>query len=386
MLQQHINHNQDVKHLIDEGYEVEINDRHLYVHHIPYLKSTKEVAYATLFCPFNVQGWKISPVSHTMYYKGDTPCDTEGNPLTKIFNSENIKIGDDLIADRMFSSKPSDRNYRDFYEKFTTYISIISNEARALYPEVTAKTFVPIKLTEFDSVFQYLDTNSSRANIDFLNKKFYDQKIAIIGLGRTGSYILDFVTKTPTKEIHLYDGDTFSTHNAFRSPGAASADILNERPSKVEYLAGIYSNMHKMIVSHSEFVGEPNLQDFLGYDFVFVCIDSNRARMKICSFLIEHNIKFIDVGLGVNLVDDKLSGTVRVSYPSNHDISVLENHCGKGNMDDDLYVSNIQIAELNALNAALAVMKWKEELGYYCNAKNYHTSIYSQTLNKIVYE
>ena len=55
-------------------------------------------------------------------------------------------------------------------------------------------------------------------------------------------------------------------------------------------------------------------------------------------------------------------------------------------MDDDLYVSNIQIAELNALNAALAVMKWKGELGYYCNAKNYHTSIYSLTLNKIVYE
>jgi uba/thif-type NAD/fad binding fold protein len=386
MLQQHINHNKDLKRLIDDGYEVEINDRRIYLHSIPYLKSNKEVAYATLFCPFNIQGFKISPMDHTMYYLGDTPCDKEGNPLVKIFNSENIKLGDDLVANRMFSSKPLNRGYKDFYEKFTTYIAIISNEARALYPEVTAKTCVPIKLTEIDSVFQYLDTNSSRANIDFLNKKFYDQRIAIIGLGGTGSYILDFVAKTPTKEIHLYDGDTFSTHNAFRSPGAASTDILDKRPSKVDYLRGIYSNMHKMIIPHNEFVEESNFQNLLSYDFVFVCIDNNRSRMIICSFLMEHNIKFLDVGLGVNLVNDQLSGSVRVSYPINNDIVVLENHCGKGNIDDDLYISNIQIAELNALNAALAIIKWKGELGYYSNTNNYHTSIYSLAMNKIIYE
>ena len=197
---------------------------------------------------------------------------------------------------------------------------------------------------------------------------------------------MDFVAKTPTKEIHLYDGDTFSTHNAFRSPGAASTDILDKRPSKVDYLRGIYSNMHKMIIPHNEFVEESNFQNLLSYDFVFVCIDNNRSRMIICSFLMEHNIKFLDVGLGVNLVNDQLSGSVRVSYPINNDIVVLENHCGKGNIDDDLYISNIQIAELNALNAALAIIKWKGELGYYSNTNNYHTSIYSLAMNKIIYE
>ena len=58
------------------------------------------------------------------------------------------------------------------------------------------------------------------------------KKIIILGLGGTGSYILDLVAKTPVKEIHLYDGDTFYQHNAFRSPGAPSSDELRARQTE----------------------------------------------------------------------------------------------------------------------------------------------------------
>jgi hypothetical protein len=37
------------------------------------------------------------------------------------------------------------------------------------------------------------------------------------GLGGTGSYILDLVSKTPVNEILLFDSDDFLQHNAFRS-------------------------------------------------------------------------------------------------------------------------------------------------------------------------
>lgn len=39
-----------------------------------------------------------------------------------------------------------------------------------------------------ENIFQYPDSNSSRAKIEYLNRKFLNQKIAIIGLGGTGSY------------------------------------------------------------------------------------------------------------------------------------------------------------------------------------------------------
>jgi tRNA A37 threonylcarbamoyladenosine dehydratase len=51
--------------------------------------------------------------------------------------------------------------------------------------------------------------------------------------GGTGSYVLDFVAKTPVKEIHLFDGDIFDQHNAFRAPGAPSGEELEQRLKKV---------------------------------------------------------------------------------------------------------------------------------------------------------
>ena len=43
--------------------------------------------------------------------------------------------------------------------------------------------------------------------------------MAVIGLGGTGAYVLDFFVKTPVREIRAFDLDAFHVHNAFRSPG-----------------------------------------------------------------------------------------------------------------------------------------------------------------------
>ena len=81
------------------------------------------------------------------------------------------------------------------------------------------------------------------------------KKIAIIGLGGTGSYVLDLVAKTPVKEIHLFDGDTFLQHNAFRSPGAPSGEELRAKLPKVTYLKNAYGKMHTGIVAHPVYRG-----------------------------------------------------------------------------------------------------------------------------------
>ena len=63
------------------------------------------------------------------------------------------------------------------------------------------------------------DTLTSRSEIGELSSKLEQEKIAIIGLGGTGAYLLDFLVKTPVKEIRAFDGDWYHVHNAFRSPG-----------------------------------------------------------------------------------------------------------------------------------------------------------------------
>ena len=55
-------------------------------------------------------------------------------------------------------------------------------------------------------------------------------------------------------------------------------------------------------------------------------------------------------------------------------------------IEDDAYSSNIQIAELNALNAALAVIKWKKHLGFYLDQMEKLEDVYSLDCGGIVHE
>jgi hypothetical protein len=54
--------------------------------------------------------------------------------------------------------------------------------------------------------------------------------------------------------------------------------------------------------------------------------------------------------------------------------------------DDDEYSSNIQIAELNSLNAANAVIKWKKHLGFYHDHVLENNSVYTINANMLTDE
>lgn len=238
------------------------------------------------------------------------------------------------------------------------------------------------------SIFKYTDTNSSRANIEYLNRKFAEQRVAIIGMGGTGSYILDLVSKTPVKEIHIYDGDNFELHNAFRAPGAIDGIRLDDpNPlKKVDYYFEIYSLMHGGIIRHCSYVTSENLSDFAEFDFVFVSVDNNKTRSMIISGLLDLGVSVIDTGLGVNNLGDKLVGTVRVTVSTSAKNDHLSVRIGSHELDQNEYATNIQIADLNCINAALAVIKWKKLCGFYQDLKEEHNLLYFINTNKLMNE
>ena len=155
-----------------------------------------------------------------MGFMGEQPCNKDGSVITAIQHSgSHQQLFDGIVINHTFSNKPPN-GYVNYYHKVTRYAEIISAPAQSMDGRVTARTFKVIECSEDESVFHYTDSNSSRANINQLNAKFKGQRIAIIGLGGTGSYILDLVAKIPIDEILLFDGDVFLQHNAFRAPGA----------------------------------------------------------------------------------------------------------------------------------------------------------------------
>ncbi|MCW3161306.1 ThiF family adenylyltransferase [Chryseobacterium oryctis] len=387
MLQELINHSPDIHQLMNEGFSLEFKGGYLLIHHIPYVNTLREVKYGTLVSSLTLNGFTtVRPDNHVIQFIGDQPCDIKGIRINAIFHTDTSQdLGNGIVINRAFSNKPPE-GYENYYEKFKRYAEIISAPAKSLNDSVTEVPCFPHRNLSENNVFQYVDTNSSRANIGFVNEKLSHLKVGIVGLGGTGAYILDFVAKTGVSEIHLIDNDVFSTHNAFRSPGAASFEELCSEISKVEYYKEKYSNMHRNIRSSKTFLNEENLEILSTLDFVFLCIDRNSARKNIAEYLCANGIAFIDVGLGADLVLDKITAMIRVSsFPVDF----------KGNLNkflpfdettDNAYNSNIQIAELNALNAGLAVIKWKKMYGFYQDLINENHSIYCLNSNQLTDE
>lgn len=392
MSAQLISHSRDLKALLDDGYEVEIKAGHLVIHNVPYVNADKLVMRGALVVVLDVAGEAtITPKTHVALFAGEHPCDKDGRKLVKIeHQSARKEICDGLAVDHSFSCKPAGgKGYKDYYEKMTTYIAIISSPAEMIDPGATARTRRVIESDGADTVFKYLDTASSRAEITAVSGKLTLNRIDIIGLGGTGSYVLDLVAKTRVKVIHLFDGDDYFQFNAFRSPGAASIEELRTIPKKVHYWADRYAPMRNGIVPHPFHIDASNADCLEGTNFAFICVDRGDAKPPIIEKLEALDIPFVDVGMGIELVDDRLRGILRVttSTPGRRAHIRGRKRIGlTGGDADGIYSHNIQIADLNALNAAFAVIKWKKLCGFYQDFDEEHHTVYTLDGNMLTNE
>ncbi len=378
----------DLARLRAEGYELEIRRGFLLVKSVPYVDGQRVVRRGTLVSELTLAGEATTqPGTHVAFFIGDHPCHKDGSEIVQIKNaSAPRQLAEGLAIQHTFSSKPPG-GYADYYEKITTYVAIISSPAASLDPSATAQTYLAVPGEEEGNVFRYLDTASTRAGIADVSRKLAGQKVAIVGLGGTGSYVLDLIAKTPVAEIHLFDGDDFLQHNAFRSPGAPSLDCLRSKPKKVEHFASIYSNMHAGVVPHPYHLDESNLGELDNMSFVFICIDKGAAKRPIVEKLeAGGGIPFVDVGMGVQVHEDGLLGILRVtaSTPAKRDHVRQKHRIPFADVEGaDDYQRNIQIADLNALNAALAVVKWKKLLGFYQDREREHFTTYTIDVNML---
>ena len=384
-----ISRNPDLQRLVLEGYEVEIRSGFLLVHNVPYVNQHRKVTRATLVSNLSLAGDRtIKPDPHVVYFTGDHPCNIDGSAIAQIkHTSQTSKIAADIMVNHSFSNKPPG-GYADYHEKMTRYVEIISAPAKALEDGATACTFRAVASPPDDGVFNYVDTASGRAGISAVTAKLAMRRIAIVGVGGTGSYVLDLLAKTPVLEIHLYDPDRFLQHNAFRAPSAASLEELLAQPTKVEYHAAKYARMHRGIHPHPVKIGADNLSELLACDFVFLCMDSGPAKKLIVEALQARGVPFVDTGIGTELVQEKLElwaiCRVTASTPAKTD------HFGRrvsfAEAADDDYDRNIQIAELNALCAVMAVVKWKKYCGFYQDLECEHDTTYTTNVHLLTAE
>lgn len=375
----------DLARLVEEGYDIEVREGSLLVHHVPYVTSAGRVAYCVLHSELTTNGERtVTPGRHEVWVIGDIPHDHQGNKLSIVIEEGAIDCGNGLTASCRLSGKLHNQPPADYYIKISNAVRVLGQFARGISPGVTHTDAPPRETSPDESVFMYQDTASSRSLLSAVTDKLKMSKVAIVGLGGTGSFILDLVAKTPVGEIHLFDDDEFLAHNAFRAPGAASLDDVKPMPKKVDYFEAVYRRFRRGVVPHPVRVDESNVVDIRDATFVFLSMDAGPDKKVIIDRLREWEIPFVDCGMGLTRVKNSLRGTVRATSGSPGRCEHVEQRISFGDVTADEYDLNMQTADLNMMNAVMAVIRWKKHCGYYVDSRDERHTAYVVSSNALL--
>ena len=380
-----IKRNADLAALAGDGYKIDILGGYLVVRDIPYVTDTGGIDTGDIVSPLELQAEGNSTVSplnnHMVWWTGQIPHYADKTSMKDVLFCNNWpdgkSLGEELIAYSRWSLKPrhqgSLRSYIDHKEKIDTYINEVAGQADALLPGVLAQA----KSGEEGSVsiqsrFKYLDMGVFHSGIRGIEETISDEIVAVIGIGGSGSYLVDILAKTNVKELHLYDDDVLCYNNAFRLAGAAQANELTGNIKKVNWHKNQYAAIRDDgIYAHDKQINETNLAELSRFTMVFIAVDRLNVRRAIQSQCESLGIDHIAVGLGLDIEgndNDRLGGMVKVEvrhlpriHSDEEDQEILDQADA-----DDVY-GNIQTAEMNMLSAAMAVIEWKAMRGFYMN-------------------
>ena len=292
----------------------------------------------------------------------------DGNPIESYISGDGKTWSNISIRKGGQGSPEDDESASDLIHRYAKQI-VGAVSAAGYYETASLAKRGPFKIP---------NTFEARAAVGPVQDRIRDQRIAIIGLGGTGAYVLDLLAKTPVMEIHLLDSDDVNWHNFMRAPGAPTAEEIESRHKgrlrKVDYYHSKYASLREGIHAHAVRVDSPSMfAEFLSahpIDYAFVCIDQRKdcdspRQDVVYAALSEVGVPFIDSGVSITLENDSVSGSVTTSaYAAGSLVwkDAIPNARVEGNAPG---YRNVQLPEVNALAASLAVMEWRRRTGQY---------------------
>jgi len=367
-LQELASRNPFIDELIKQGYDIGFVNGHLVIFGVPYLNASGELKYLDLISPLDLREQYLidRPTDHKVYFAGEIPCNIDGQKIGAGTNEEVRTVSEHIVGNRMLSSKPAGHTaYESIEQKINQYLSLISSPAVHKYSTATPRHALTKHKEGAQSPLKFPDMLSAREGIVELSHRLRKHKVAIVGCGGTGAYVLDYLAKTHLEEIHLFDNDIVHVHTLFRLPGVYGEKHLGM--AKVDALGEAYSHFHGGIKPHVERISDNNIASLGDFAFVFVCVDDAPSRQMIAQGCHIASVPFVDVGMGLNKGENGLYGFVRTAGGERGDFPRLDGtqYLPAQNAHDEEYRNQPQIAELNALNAAIAVIRFKQHMGFF---------------------
>ncbi len=296
-----------------------------------------------------------------------------------VYHADGTPIGNCIDGDgKTWCAISVKKGRQDSPEEDGSASELIHRYAKQIVGAVSAAGYSEIHSLAKPGPFKIPNTFEARAALGPVQDRIRDQRIAIIGMGGTGAYVLDLMAKTPVSEIHLLDADKAEWHTFMRAPGAPTTEeiesLRSDPPTKVAYYHSKYASLREGIYPHVIRIDNPSiLGEFLSshpVDFAFVCIDqkkdSDSPRQDVVyEALTEAAISFLDSGVSITLEADSVRGAVTTSfYAAGSETwrEAIPNARVEGNVPG---YRNVQLPEVNALAASLAVMEWRRRTEQY---------------------
>lgn len=315
---------------------------------------------------------RIGAAPHGVRITTDTAHDgrvyqADGTPIGNHIGGDGETWSDISIKMGSQGNPEDDNSASDVIHRYAK--QVVGAVAKAGYSE-TAFLTMP-------TPFKIPNTFEARAAIGPIQNSIRGQRIAIIGLGGTGSYILDLVAKTPVGEIHLLDSDTVDWHTLMRAPSAPTAEEIESVRTgsllKVNYHHSKYESLREGIYPHA--IRVDSMSTFAAFasahpiDYAFVCIDQltegdSPRQDVVYRALTEAGIPFIDSGVSISVEGGAVKGAVTTSSYDAGSVEweAIPNARAEGSESG---YRNVQLPEVNALAASLAVMEWRRRTGQY---------------------
>ena len=297
----------------------------------------------------------------------------------RVYHADGTPIGNHVGGDgKTWSNISIKRGAQGHPEPDETAQDLLHRYAKHIVGAASAAGYSEPAALAIPDPFHIPNTFEARAAIAPVQDRIRGQRIAIIGLGGTGAYLLDLIAKTPVSEIHLLDSDCVDWHTLKRAPGAPTAKeielVRTGSLLKVDYYHSKYAAFRDGIHPHPVLVDSPSVfSEFLSdhpVDYAFVCIDQltdgdSPRQDAVYRAVTEAGVPFIDSGVSVTLEDCAVRGAVTTSaYDAGSDAwkDAIPNARLDGGAPG---YRNVQLPEVNAAAATFAVMEWRRRTGQY---------------------
>ena len=303
----------------------------------------------------------------------------DGDYDGRVYHADGIPIGNHVGGDgKTWSNISIKKGAQGSPEADETAHDLLHRYAKQIIGAVSQAGYSEPAALAMPDPFHIPNTFEARAAIAPIQDRIRGQRIAIIGLGGTGAYLLDLIAKTPVSEIHLLDSDCVDWHTLKRAPGAPTPEeielVRTGSLLKVDYYHSKYAAFRHGIHPHPVRVDSPSMfNEFVSdhpIDYAFVCIDQltdgDSARQDVVYRAVtEAGIPFIDSGVSITIEDRAVRGAVTTSAYDGHS-DAWKDAIPNARLDGSAPgYRNVQLPEVNAVAATFAVMEWRRRTGQY---------------------